>query len=419
MENEVKRRGIHPGWWVIITSFIIMLVVYAPVITLTGVFFVPISNALNVSRTAVTFSATLGFLASIPACLLAGVILKTMKIRYLEVTCLLITCATFIWSAFTSSLMILYVCFFIRGFTAPFVPMICLSILTERWFAPSVRGKALGVATVASGIGAMILNPVTAMVIEKASYSGGFIFFAILALIPIPFVLAFWKDYPADAGVDRVGAADAAHGGEEYREYGPTLKKALLSPVFIISFLAMFVLCGGTQTIVSLGASCNVTLGFDPVTAASLISFASFGIVVGKLGLGAVIDRWGLRTGTMAGGILLASGYIIMLMQFSAPKFVPMAIGYFIGGLGIAIVNLGIPLVASVLIGNRSYGTCVSMLQMASSLGAGILPTLLSKTYETTGAYTITWTICIGFAAAFGIMMFVVLTYRKHHPLTD
>ena len=89
--------------------------------------------------------------------------------------------------------------------------MICLSILTERWFAPSVRGKALGVATVASGIGAMILNPVTAMVIEKASYSGGFIFFAILALIPIPFVLAFWKDYPADAGVDRVGAADAAH----------------------------------------------------------------------------------------------------------------------------------------------------------------------------------------------------------------
>ena len=28
MENEVKRRGIHPGWWVIITSFIIMEILH-------------------------------------------------------------------------------------------------------------------------------------------------------------------------------------------------------------------------------------------------------------------------------------------------------------------------------------------------------------------------------------------------------
>ncbi|MBO5521702.1 MAG: MFS transporter [Eubacterium sp.] len=418
-ESKQGKRKLHRGWWIIITTFIIMVLVYAPSVSMGGLFVVPISEAQGVTRTAVALGSTLAFFASIPICIFAGKIMNLTKIRYVEAIVLGFTVISWILPAVFPSLTMYYICMIVRGLASPMCPMIALSILSDRWFGPKARGRALGIATVGSGLGQMILNPIVAGIIEKYGWRTGYIFFAVLAAIVIPLVLATWGESPEEYGLERIGEADPDDPVVQQKVYGPTLKKVLTSPFFWFAFIGMVLSAGGSQTTLTLGASFFQTAGFSAVTAATFLTFGSFGIMIGKLFLGTVIDKLGVQVGIPLGGILMAVGYGGMMLGIKNPVFMLMAVFAFVWGMGCAVINLAIPLFSSVLVGTRSYPVVVSLIQMATSLGAGTLPTLFSSTYEKTGNYYTAWTGAMIVSICFAVIAIICIGVRKKHPASE
>lgn len=418
MTESTAKKKLHPGWMIIITMLLLMSLVYAPCINMVGLFYVPMSQELNVSIPAIGLATTLSFFISIPACIFAGKFFTVAKVRTIELVMLVIIAGTFVVNGLVSNLTVFYICAVVRGFCSPMCPIIALSILSDRWFGPKARGKALGIATMGSGLGQMILSPITATIIENFSWRFGYFFLAVLSVIMIPLVYFTIKESPESCGVGRIGEADPGEANQIVgnKIYGPTLKGVLTSPVFWLGFFAMFIMCNGTQTMLSLGSTFFQTYGFSAVTAATLMSCGSIGIMLGKLILGWVIDKFGLRVGLPLGSLLMTVGYAIMLVNMTSGSFIIMAVGSVFYGLGCAVCNLAIPMFTSALVGTRAYSMSVSLIQLSTSLGAGLLPTVFSATAESTGSYALCWGAAMVFPFVAAILISVCLAIRAKRP---
>lgn len=97
-----------------------------------------------------------------------------------------------------------------------------ISTLINRWFVEK-KGLAMGIAFAGSGLGAMILIPITSHIIEKVNWVTAFYFLAlILVAINVPVAVFLIKNRPSDIGLLPYGAKEAVElklaGGNKHQE---------------------------------------------------------------------------------------------------------------------------------------------------------------------------------------------------------
>jgi len=402
-----NKKGLYFGWWIVVSSFMIMFLYYGPAVNLFGLYVPSLVAEFQTTRTAIVGIMSVGTVAGVIGSMFAGKTLMKLGLRKVWTVSALVCSGTYVLNAMAPSLTVIYVSTFIRGLFGAGIAIVPISILINSWFGKKIKGKAMGIALMGSGIGAMILNPVTGYIIKNHGWRTGYFFFAGMLVVMIPIALPTFVLSPKLKGLERIGDVPE-EAGKEMSLYGMTSKQALRSGVFWLAFISMILLAGTAQSWSNNGASYLTDLKFDPITVASIMSITSLGLTIGKPIFGVISDKWGNKAGITTGAITLIIGYLLLLTSANMKGLA--IIGAGVTGAGIAVINVLLPLITADLFGNRDYAALVGYMQISAALGTTIIPPSVAGVFDSTGSFSLAW---IGLAAIAAVC--IVITFITYH----
>lgn len=391
-----NKKKLYFGWWILMTCFFLMALLYVTNYSLVGLFVTPMAKEFNTSTTGISTMVTISIMCSTISSFFAGKIIEKYNIKIIVLIACAVIGLAYLGIAFSKSIIILYLLAIPRGICGTFVTMVPISVMINNWFGKKIRGKAMGVAMIGSGIGGIVLSPITGKIIVSYGWRWGYgLFFVLAMLLLIPIAITFVRT-PSEKNLKRIGDIDEFNNkATENQIVGLSLKHSLRTWLFWVAFLGIVSISGTTQTWQNLGASYIETIGYKAVQAAGIISIASIGNMTGKIILGAVCDKWGAKTGAVLSAAELLFGCLFLML---ASKFMFFAyFGAILIGLGLGFVNVTIPLMTADWFGNKEYGTLIGYMHAASGLGGSILPLFLSMIYDKTINYIPVWSSTIFF----------------------
>lgn len=387
---------------VILICFLIMAFQFAPSVSLVGLFISPIQQEFSVSKTAVSTITTIFLLASMTGSMVAGKMFTKYKMGKLMIPAFLISGLCYIGNTVSNSLGVMYLLALIRGLCGPLVSMIPISIMINNQFDASSKGKAIAMAVVGSGAGAMILTPITGYIIQSFGWKMGYIFFGCLSLSFIPILMIFFRSRSIENDIlvgNRIATSNNT--SDKYNKKSNEGNSVLKDSNFWVMAIFFALLAGAAQSWNVIGASYLNDIGFDAIKVSSLLSVAPLTLTLGKIILGISFDKIGYKNGTMMGLFgLLASNILLIATTIISPQLAIISIALF--GFGMATPNVTLPLLTSDIFGDKNYSTTVSYVQVAASFGSSVFPLVMSMIQDITKSYTSVWamatimsTICI------------------------
>lgn len=160
-----KARGPFYGWWMVTVSGFIMVITSVPVFQAIAVWSVALEAQFNWSRTqlglALSFTRIEGSLTG-P---IAGYLVDRMGTRFMVFTGLLILTVGFVLFSQVHNLWMFYLAYFVMSVGQGQAGWITVMTLLNHWFVRR-RGMAMGLAMMGMGIGALILVPLIAWLID-------------------------------------------------------------------------------------------------------------------------------------------------------------------------------------------------------------------------------------------------------------
>lgn len=177
-----------------------------------------------------------------------------------------------------------------------------VATITGRWFVRR-RGLVTGILTAAGATGQLVFLPLIAMLAGRYGWQVPALVAAGTALLVIPLVLLFLRDYPSDVGLTAYGAPAGSPVGQRVTATGNSAVRALTAlrdaarrPVFWL-LAGGFAICGASTN--GLIGTHFVTAAHDhgmPVTtAASLLALVGVFDIAGTVLSGWLTDRWDPR----------------------------------------------------------------------------------------------------------------------------
>lgn len=386
---ETTQKGkFYFGWLIVLTGFILMMFGYVSFCSVISVFMIPVTSDLGFSRTAFAFYFTILALSSVVVASFMGKVMAKGNIKLIMLGGAILACAGFFGFSRATELMHFYLFAVLLGIGFGLLTTMPISILINNWFGGKIRGTAMGISFIGSGLGGLVLTPLLNNVISSYGWRSGYLaIMAIFALIIIPAILLFVVKTPEEKGLTRMGQTDKENADGELT--GMLFKDAKKTSMLWMMLISVVVLILGSSAILTNSVPYFIECGFTPAMAATLAGLALGSLIIGKPLVGAYCDRWGIRNGAIYTAVIFALGFFILFLMPHAKWLV---IGYILcycfGGAAITVCP---PLMVNGLFGEKDYGTIVGIVTMATSIGGAFGPLVATKIYDVTGSYSTFW----------------------------
>ena len=276
--------GFSPTPWTIAALVFVVLGFSRGIHSSFGVFNVALLDTFAWSRGAIAgiFAAVLTMDALLSP--FAGFLLDRFGARKITVAgCLVLAMGLFL-SAHVSSLWHLYVSFGLvlaAGFT--FTGMVPHVFLISQWFY-SNRASAIGVIFAGSGLGIMVLAPLSEWLISTYGWSRAFEAYALVVMVALlPAVWIFYRPGPH-------AASSRGHGNTAGDDRQWTARLALKSLQFWLLFIARVGAASGTTVIVTHQVAHVVDVGYSRLLAATIFGLAGITSSFGRVVFGFIAD---------------------------------------------------------------------------------------------------------------------------------
>lgn len=276
--------------------------------------------------------------------------------------------------------------------------------LVPKWFVRR-RGRALGVAVMGVGLGALLFPAGVSALIEAFGWRDAWLWFGV-AVGSISFVLAlFIRTRPEDAGLQPDGGAPpaASTARPPVEERSLTRRQAVRTPAFWLLLVSFSLVSLGITGFQSNWHPFLVESGF---TAAD----ASFGIAIYGLMSGLARPGWGLlgervpARYLMSGSALTTAGLIVVFLQvrsFEALLPVMFAAGVAMGGYLILRA-----LLTANYFGRAHLGAINSLFRPFAMVMGALGPVLFGVLYDLQSGYTLAFLVA---AVSWGLAGAIVL----------
>ncbi len=408
MEN--KKSGIFYGWGIVVVCTLIMATFFTLLLSCISLFVVPITEDLGISRSAFgTFSTIMSILGMILSPV-AGKVLATKNTRLIMSTCLLIGVLGYTALSFVSNVVMLYVLAVIIGFGSAFSTTVPIAILLTKWFVKS-RGTAMSITFAGSSIGAMILSPIITKIITAFGWRMAFRFLGLgMLVVLVPMAFLILRNSPADKGLTALGAEEMSSDAQEtVVETGLPLKTLQKKPVFWIYVLGIFVMLLTMGAMYHMAAHV-VGIGMSADTAAKFVSIYSLVAIFGKLLMGRVFDKFGVKAGILLGTVSMGLTFVFLLIAKSFALLLVVALFY---GLGSAHGTIFPPTLTSRLFGTKYYGETFGFVNAFASLSMAVNNLVMAAAYDATGTYTLAWIFGLCAAVVATVLLFISVSGAK------
>ncbi|MCI0831261.1 MAG: MFS transporter [Chloroflexi bacterium] len=324
------------------------------------------------------------------------------------------TAATYVLLATTSSLWQWIVYLSINAVFRQLMFFIPFQALISRWFDRR-RGMALGILGTGFSLGGFVVL-IMAFVIDEVGWEGSFIFSAVAVLVLfLPLSIFVLKNDPSDVGAFVDG--ESGEEAEERRRAGPrqglTAREALKTRLFWLQAGAMTLFFFGVFGWLVHQIPFYESVGVDRSVAAILVTIMAAGGIFARLTFGFFVDRF-QRVEIAAMGLLtfLTTAFVVLLINSTAPGITIFLIFWIIGSGGGPLLE---PLLITRSFGLKHFATILGTLGVVETIGIVLSPTLTGLIFDSTGSYDLALAmLAAALATAFVLFYFAS---RLPHPV--
>ncbi|MBI3797313.1 MAG: MFS transporter [Deltaproteobacteria bacterium] len=376
------------GWWVVLAAGVGLALHAGPLIVPTfGVFLKPLSQEFGWSRTqlSLAFSLfTLGLTITMP---LIGRLVDRLGARKVIVPAvLLFGLGVLSLSVLSAHLWHFYAVYLFLGVVGSGTALVPYTKVISRWFDRK-RGLALGLAAATFSASASLMPPLAQTLIAAVGWRRTYEILGLMVMgITIPVVMLLLKESPQMMGLEPDGESieQAEVAKQRSPEDGVSFQEARQTGTFW--------LMGGTFFLISVCFhGCVIHLvplltdrGFSTQSAALVASLPAVAGLIGKVGIGYLLDRCFAPYVAVCFFCGFALG-LFLLWSGMAGGVVLMAV--MLVGLGVGAELDVMPYMVSRYFGLRAFGEIYSYTFALFTLGGVIGPLLMGAGFDATGSY--------------------------------
>lgn len=405
----MKNKPLFYGWWIVASCFMLMFVVMAIVSMVMGVFAIPVSESLGITRT--EFSLYFTILSGVGLLVSPAIGRSRMDLRIMTSLGVIICGGCFIALSYCNGLIMFYAVSVLMGIGFKICTNIPASILLSNWFKEK-SGTAVGLSFAGAGIGSMIFTPLASEMITAWGWRTAYLVLGIAMMaLTLPFTLLVIRNRPEEKGLRAYGA-DTAFAGKAAGVHflsGPTLKELMKTPFFWVIMVCMVVVNMVANGVNSQLPSYMQDIGHSAAFAAFVVSCGALMLTAGKVSLGYLSDKMG--GGTMVALSCIALAAALFALLGAGASGIAVAAGM-LHGFGTSFGSVGPPIITKELFGDRDYGNIMAVVTMTSGIGMALGAPFCGFIYDGTGSYMLAWII---FAAAMVLVTAVFLYALKIH----
>ena len=419
-----RAKSVYYGWWIVLTAFVSAMLLFAPTVNLLSLFTDPVCSDFGIDRSRFTLYYTVVTVAGMVASPIAGIALRRFDARACLACFVLLGAVSYAGLSMASGIGAFYVLGVLQGFALMGGCVVPASVLVTNWFGDR-RGLPLGIALAGSGVGGVLLSPLVAALIAGAGWRLAYAALAAMtAVVLLPLVVFVVRFRPADKGLsvpgsqasDSQGRAGERQGVQlpDDSEQGATRAEALRTPTFWTLCLAVVVTGLVSNTMLVNLAPYLTDLGMEYGAAALVLSLTSAMVIVGKVLVGRLFDRFGLVKIVVALGMCnLASLASLALVPHMAG-----GVGYAVfTGLGATAFTIAPTYVTASVFGQRDFSAIFGVVSAFSSLGSALSPVFGSAALSLGGSWGAVLAMLCALAVA-GTALYTVAV-RKRRSVCD
>ena len=350
-----------------------------------GVFNVALLDTFGWSRgaTAGIFAVVLTMDALLsPA---VGFLLDRFGVQKISVAGCLALVGGLFFSSRVTELWELYVCFGLvlaAGFT--FTGMVPHVFLISEWFSSS-RASAIGAVFAGTGLGIMLLAPLSEWLISNYGWTRALETYAAVVLIALlPLVWFFYQQGPH-------GGRHRNHAGKGGGDRQWTAKLALKSLQFWMLFIARVGAASGTTVIVTHQVAHVVDVGYSRLLAATIFGFAGVTSSFGRVVFGFIADLLSKQAAYTLNILmtLIGVGALMILRDPSQTWLLYVYVIFFGIGFGSRAVIFS-ALTVDIFSG-KGFGSILGYSTVAVGVGGALGSWLGGVFYDLTGSYLVSF----------------------------
>ena len=404
------------GWMIVGALFVVNLGVHATANFSFGLFVIPMSSDLGISRSLIGWVQTSRLAAGGVSSYVIGKLLDRYGARViLAVTGLIAGLAVMglslidhVWQFF-----LLFALIGLTGLTAP--GNLLTSVPVAKWFIRR-RGQAMAIATSGLAIGGLILTPAHQWLIDSVGWRGTWVVSGLVTIaIIVPVSLLFVRRQPEDMGLapDGMTAPRAKHEvapGEQEAVW--TVKEALRTKALWMLILGFTLANLSTGGFLLHRVPYWVERGFKEQLVAFSLSADSiaFGLFI-LLG-GVLLDRFPARYVAAGATLLQALAIILTILGNGSGGLFSSAILF---GMGSGISILVQVYIWAAYYGRAFLGSIRGLVLPIFLVSQGVSAPMVGYIYDRTGTYTTAWWLALGLLLAAAVIIVTVLPPRHTH----
>ncbi len=364
----------YPGWGVLGAAFVGVMVSFAPIIPYTfSLFLDPLHAAFGWKRESMGGAFALAAITVALISPLIGLLLDRISPRRIILPAILLfSVALASLSRLSSHIGQFYLTFFVLGLAANGTAQFAYTRTILTWFCRR-RGIALALLLTGSGIGSILIPPLTEGMIQHHGWRDAWLMLGGIALLGVPLTAILVRNQPEKPLVrtDRTAS-------------GVTVSAALRTASFwILAFITIFSAFSENGLVTNLAAILTQH-GVTASSAAVALSVRGGAGILGRLLIGLAIDRISPQRIQSFILTLAAAGTLILAFAGSGPLAL---IGAAVLGAGLGSeADVG-PYLLARYFGRRHFSVLYGLTWTAYAIGGATGPLWIGHLYDRAGRY--------------------------------
>ena len=365
----------YPGWGVLAAAFTGVMVSFAPIVPYTfSLFLDPLHAAFGWKREAMGGAFALAAITVALVSPLIGLLLDRFPPRRVILPGILVFAvglATL--SRLTPHILQFYATFFIIGLVANATAQFAYTRTILTWFT-SHRGFALALLLTGSGVGSILIPPVTEWMIQHHGWRSAFLLLGGIAILGFPLTALLVRNRPEAAIVRTEHRADT----------GVTVATALRTAAFwILAFITILSAFSENGLVTNL-ASILTQHGVLAASAALALSVRGGASIIGRLGVGFAIDR--VSPERIQSLVLAWAAAGTLILAFAGSTWTALS-GAALLGVGLGSEADVTPYLLARYFGRRHFSALYGLSWTAYAIGGATGPLWIGHLYDRAGAY--------------------------------
>lgn len=280
------------------------------------------------------------------------------------------------------------------GSGGAFVPTMSLA---SQWFHPSHRGLAAGISLAGAGTGIM-LSGLTVPHLEPMygfdDWQIGWMFFGAIAFVLAIICAVFFRDTPAQMGLQPYGTPSSRPSGQPDNAADPSLRAH--TPI-LLHLGGIYAIYGATYLIYATFVVTSMIddFGLDHAGAGQLWVWVGFFSIFSGALFGRLSDQLGRRGGLMAAFATMASAFILVALPLGE---IALYVSVFLFGISAWSIVTIMSAAAGDYLGPRNAAAGLAVLTFLFTIGQTIGPATAGALAEWSGGFGLGFGLCAALA---------------------